>query len=641
MSSTTSDTQTDAGRGPAARYAYLRRDGTIDIVLGSLAAGIGAYAFQFLAGHNLGAAGFASIGALLTAHFLAFVIILLPIEQFVIRRITLGGTGWVIPLRAVVLTLVTIAISAGVVWATADDYFDGDVRFVGFVIGTVALHFFFAVGRGYLAGHRRFRSYGVASAAGSMLRLAIAITVVIIEPTVAGFAWAQVLGPLVIFAWRPFRAPSQRRTGSRGSLDAAHAESVDDRGLLSGLVLSAAASQALLLAGPLVAGALGATDVEFSITYATLLLARAPLTFGYNLIARILPPFTEMAARNERRELRAWARGMGLAGVVLAVIGGFTGAFAGPTLIAVAFGSDFAPDAPVAGLAAAGVVLASAALFVGQILVARGQPTRLATAWTVAVAAAAATLALPIDDPILRVVVGFVAGEAVALTVLVVGALLRDRQETEISHGYLVVKRSVDIGVALVLLVLFSPVLALVALAVRADSKGPAFFRQLRVGRDGVEFWMVKLRTMIIDHDEELFRAHLERMRDADNGDDVYTIRIDEDHRVTRVGRRLRRWSIDELPNLWNVLKGSMSLVGPRPLVPAEAELIGMNNPRFSVKPGVTGLAQVRGRDTLSMDERTTLDLEYVAKRSTRLDARILVDTVATVFRDRGQEAKG
>ncbi len=631
-------TNRPAERSGATRYAYLRSDGTLDIVVGSLVAGLGAYAYQFLGGHSLGAEDFAPIGALLTAHFLAFVIILLPIEQFVIRRITLGARGWVVPLRAVALAASAAVAGAIVVWMTADDYFEGDVSFVWFVVATVAFHFFFAVGRGYLACFRRFRAYGQVSAAASLLRLALAVGVVLIGATVQGFAWAQVLGPLVIFLWRPLRPPAEPISSTR-QLEAEHVDSMGERGLLSGLVLSSAASQALLLSGPLVAGALGATDVQFSVTYATLLIARAPLTLGYNLIARVLPPFTEMAATGEERELRSWARGLGIAGVALAVIGGFVGAVIGPTLVAIAFGQDFRPSSLVAGLAAAGVVLAASGLFIGQVLVARGQPARLAIAWFLALGAAALALLIPIEDPILAVTVAFLVGEAVALGALVLGALLRDRGEGEISHGYVVAKRSMDIAGALVAMVLLSPVLAVAALAVRLDSPGPAFFRQLRTGRGGRDFWMVKLRTMAIDHDPAVFHEHLEAIRQS-GLDEEYTIKIDADPRVTAVGSRLRRWSLDELPNLWNVLKGSMSLVGPRPLVPEEAALIGLDNPRFSVKPGVTGYAQVHGRDTISMAERTLLDETYIKERSLGLDLRILVATVGTVFRNPGEETK-
>ena len=320
------------------------------------------------------------------------------------------------------------------------------------------------------------------------------------------------------------------------------------------------------------------------------------------------------------------------------MVGGFVGALIGPIMVSIAFGSDFRPTVEVAGLAAAGVVLASAGLFVGQILVARSQPIRLAVAWAVALLAAGAAVFLPIDDPILRVTLAFVVGEAVALFALVAGALMRDRREGEVSHGYAVVKRSVDIGVSLVTMVLLLPVLLVAALAVKMTSEGPAFFRQIRIGRGGTEFWMVKLRTMAIDHDDEVYHKHLNRIKEGVDREDIYTIRIDDDPRITKVGATLRRWSIDELPNLWNVLKGSMSLVGPRPLVPDEADMIGRDNPRFDAKPGVTGLAQVRGRDRISMNARTVLDIEYVEDRSMKLDTRILWETFSAVFRDPGDE---
>jgi len=614
----------------------MRSDGTLDIVVGSLAAGIGGYAYQFLAGRSLGTEGFAAIGILLTAHFLSFVVVLMPIEQFVIRRLTLGARGWVVPARAVALAVSAAAAAGLVVAVSGDDYFAAFSSrrvFVLFVLATVTLHFFFAVGRGYLAGQRRFRSYGHASAGASALRLAIAVSVAVLAPTVTGFAWAHVLGPLVIIAWRPWK-PSR----SEPRVTGADIEGFEDKGLLSGLVLAAAASQALLLAGPLVASRLGATNAQFSVVFATLLIARAPLTLGYNLIARILPSFTEMAARGERRELRAWARGIAIASGLLSVVGALLGALLGPLLVGIAFGSGFAPTAYVAAVAGAGVVMAAGGLFIGQILVAKGQSLRLGVAWLIAVVAAVVMIVLPFDDPVVHVVMAFMVGEIAALGALVGAALMRDADESEISHGYQVVKRSLDIAGAMVAIVLLFPVMFVAALAVKRDSPGPAFFRQRRVGRGGELFWMVKLRTMIFDQDEEVFRNHLDELARSGADDSEYTIRIDEDPRITNVGAKLRKWSIDELPNFWNVLKGSMSLVGPRPLVQEEAELIGLDHRRFQVKPGVTGLAQVHGRDSIALAERTEWDVKYVETRSTRLDLEVLFATLGAVFRTPGDQ---
>jgi lipopolysaccharide/colanic/teichoic acid biosynthesis glycosyltransferase len=413
-------------------------------------------------------------------------------------------------------------------------------------------------------------------------------------------------------------------------------EPEDDKWLLSGLVLSAAASQALLLATPLVASRLGATDVQYSVIYATLLVARAPLTIGYNLIARILPSFTSMAAAGERRELRAWARGIGIASLLLSVLGAVLGAVFGSLIVGLMMGSGFAPSSGVAAMAGAAVTLAAGGLFIGQVLVAKSQPMRLAVAWVVALAAALVALGVPIEDPVVHAMVALVVGELVALVSLITAALIRDSDETAISHGYQVAKRSVDIGGALVLLVLSAPVLLVAAILVRIDSPGPAFFRQQRVGRDGQFFWIVKLRTMHVHHDDSVFTEHVERMRVAEGSDSAYPLRIDDDPRITRVGTRLRAWSIDELPNLWNVLKGSMSLVGPRPIVVEEADLIGLDSRRFEAKPGITGLAQVRGRDSIGIADRTALDIMYIDERTLKLDLEILLATVGTIFAEPG-----
>ena len=609
----------------------MRSDGTLDIVVGSLVAGLGGYAFTFISGRSLGEEAFAPFSVLLTAHFLAFIIVLMPIEQLVIRRITIGHRGWVVPMRAIALAASAGFAAAIVVGVAGDAYFDSRKEFVMFAVLTVFVHFFFAVGRGYLAGFRRFRAYGYVSASASLFRLSLAVAVSLLVPSVTGFAWAHILGPLVIFLWRPWKIAGKTDDG-----DATAVAEDSEKGLLSGLVLAAAASQALLLAGPLVASRLGATNAEISITYATLLIARAPLTLGYNLIARVLPSFTTMAVKGERRELRSWARGVAIAAGILSVAGGLIGLVLGPLLVSVAFGDGFAPTPLVAALSGAGVVLAGGGLFIGQILVARGQSMRLLIAWLFAVIAAVVAVSFPVSDPVLHVAIAFLVGEMMALVALTFVVLIRDMDEPEITHGYSVIKRSVDIGGALVALFLLLPVILISAIAVKIDSPGPVFFRQRRVGRGGVDFWMVKLRTMKFDHDDSVFKEHIHRLRVTEALDEDYTIKIEEDPRITRIGGKLRAWSIDELPNLWNVLKGSMSLVGPRPLVREEAELIGLDNLRFEVKPGITGFAQVHGRDSISLAERTAWDERYVAQRGTRLDLKILAATVGTVLRSSG-----
>lgn len=617
-------------RPPGARYAYLRSDGTAYLLAGSAVAGVAAYAYQLIGGRTLGAVAFAPVSVLLTIHFLTFIVLLLPIEQLVVRRLTVDRSLSGLPARAWWLGGVTVAASTLFAWLGVDLYLNGDRRFIAFTALTVAAHFVYAVARGNLAGRRRFREYGLSSGWASLLRLIVAVGVTLVRPSASGFAIGLVVGPAIVLAWRPFRRVEVQRP------ELNPAERMTDRGLLSGLVLASAASQALLLGGPIIVGLLGGSPVEISIAFAAFTLGRAPLTFGYNLLARVLPPFTEMAARGEREELRSWARGMAWAAAGLSLVAAAMGWVAGPWVVATAFGAGFVPSNLAAAIVAVGVVLAGAGLFVGQIMVARNQSFRLGVAWFAGVVAAASVVVLAAGmGAVERVSLAFGVGEVVALVALVTGAV--SHAETErVSRGsragYLIGKRTLDIGVSLGLLVVTLPLILAASLAVRLQGRGPIFFRQTRLGRDLRPFGMLKIRSMEAEANETVFAEHLARLEAARHAGTRPSIRIEGDARVTPVGRFLRRWSIDELPNLWNVLEGSMSLVGPRPLVEAEAELVGLGSDRFSVKPGITGLAQVAGRDALTMEERTQLDERYVEQRSLALDLRILAGTLSAIF---------
>jgi len=611
------------------RFASLTEDGTGHILAGSLLAGLAAYAYQIIGARTLGATAFAPVSVLLTIHFLTFIVFLLPVEQLVVRRLTLNRANSGLPKQAVWLSAFTVVAATTFAWLGVNRFLNGDKRFIVFTALTVSVHVGYAAARGHLAGWRRFREYGYASGGANILRLVVSLLILALRPSASGLAIALIVGPFITLVWHPFR----RVEGSRSTLAAEEAAAVGERGLLSGLVLSSAASQALLLAGPVVAGVLGATQASISIVFATFTLFRAPLTFGYNLIARVLPPFTEMAARQQRQELAAWARGIAAAGAGLSTLGFLMGYFFGPWVVAAAFGSDFRPEPGPAALIAGGVVLAGAGLFVAQVLVAQGKPAALGTAWVVGLVASAAGLLLSGGDAAARVAVAFVAGEAVALASLAIGAMVKPvGVQDPAGTAYNLAKRTIDIAVSAVALILTFPLLLVSIVAIKLDSRGPAFFRQERVGRNRKHFAMMKLRTMRADEGEKLFAEHLEQMEAALRNNEAAGIRIDDDPRITRVGKWLRRLSLDELPNLWDVLLGRMSLVGPRPLVPAEAELIGWENPRFTVKPGVTGLAQVSGRDQITADQRTAYDSEYVRTRSLALDIRIMLKTVAIVL---------
>jgi lipopolysaccharide/colanic/teichoic acid biosynthesis glycosyltransferase len=201
-------------------------------------------------------------------------------------------------------------------------------------------------------------------------------------------------------------------------------------------------------------------------------------------------------------------------------------------------------------------------------------------------------------------------------------------------------KRALDVVGAAALLMLSAPVLAVIAVAIRLDSPGPVLHRQARCGYRARPFTCLKFRTMLADSDEGPHRRYVQGLvtgqSDKRNGDGVY--KLVEDERVTRVGAVLRRTSLDELPQLWNVLTGDMTLVGPRPPLPYEVELYDeRQHRRLTVKPGLTGLWQVSGRNQLSYRDMCELDLEYIRTWNHALDARILMRTLPVVFFNSGR----
>jgi lipopolysaccharide/colanic/teichoic acid biosynthesis glycosyltransferase len=193
------------------------------------------------------------------------------------------------------------------------------------------------------------------------------------------------------------------------------------------------------------------------------------------------------------------------------------------------------------------------------------------------------------------------------------------------------VKRGVDVVVAAGALLMLSPLLAACALAIRLDTPGPIFFRQPRIGRKRATFSMFKFRTMVTDA-EDLKPAFSELNRREDG-----MFKIPDDPRITFVGRGLRKYSLDELPQLINVLRGEMSLVGPRPLIQVEADLIeSRHEARFNVRPGMTGPWQVFGRSDIPFDDMTKLDYTYVTNWSLGYDIKLMVRTISAILAGRG-----
>ncbi len=199
--------------------------------------------------------------------------------------------------------------------------------------------------------------------------------------------------------------------------------------------------------------------------------------------------------------------------------------------------------------------------------------------------------------------------------------------------------RALDIAVSLAAMLALAPLMAALWLLVRSTSAGPGIFRQERVGRGMRRFRVLKLRTMYARQDDQIHRDYvaglLRRERAAHGARGL--LKLEADPRITRIGKWLRRTSLDELPQLFNVLRGEMSLVGPRPALPWEADMWPSVYPqyrrRFDVRPGMTGLWQVSGRSRLSVEEWLEFDAEYVRRRCLGLDLRILARTLPAVFR--------
>ncbi len=202
------------------------------------------------------------------------------------------------------------------------------------------------------------------------------------------------------------------------------------------------------------------------------------------------------------------------------------------------------------------------------------------------------------------------------------------------STTYAIAKRALDISASLIALALASPIMAAIAVAIKLESKGPALFGHVRVGLNGKRFRCLKFRSMRPGAQEDLLLDDDLKRRYIEND---YKLPVDEDPRVTRLGRFLRRSSLDELPQLFNVLAGTMSLVGPRPVVPDELSWYGERAVRFlSVKPGITGVWQIQGRSRIGYPLRTEVELEAIDGRSFWTDLVVLAKSIPAVITARG-----
>ena len=396
------------------------------MILGTMVSAFSVYVYQVVAGRMLGTDEFAPIGVMWTVMFLVFTVLLLPVEQYVTRHLTITGGRTAGDRTGILLVGGTIAIGivlgVGFVFATLDRFFDGAAVYGLVMLVNLAGRSMLAVARGYLAGRRRFHAYGAAIAIEGVALVILSLFVAAVSPTTLAFAIAMSLGPLSVLIVRPFSG------GYRGEpLQDASAQGI---GFLGPLIIATGASQLVLSVGPIVVGFVGGTAAAISVFFITFTLFRGPVTSSYNIVARVLPDFTALAARGEQHRLSAWAGKLGLIGVATMIVFGISGWILGPTVVDFLYGGEFRPSSHLAALGAAGVGAALIALFLNQIYIARGETGRMAIVWVSSLVVAATVLAVTTTEPLLRVGTAFLAGEATAMVLLAgVGTLAhwRDR----------------------------------------------------------------------------------------------------------------------------------------------------------------------------------------------------------------------
>lgn len=224
-----------------------------------------------------------------------------------------------------------------------------------------------------------------------------------------------------------------------------------------------------------------------------------------------------------------------------------------------------------------------------------------------------------------------------SIDVLNISKKIENNIDKERNIGYLGVKRAVDIIGGLVGVMLLLPITLAIAIAriITKENDGPIFYEQLRIGKNGKQFRIYKYRSMVVNADQKL-EEYLNQNEEAKKEYQKYK-KLKEDPRITKVGNVIRKFSIDEFPQFINVLKGQMSLVGPRPYLPREQEdMKETYNTIITVKPGLTGYWQVNGRNNIDFEERTQMDVEYIHNRSLIGDFKIVLKTVFKVFKKEG-----
>jgi O-antigen/teichoic acid export membrane protein len=311
---------------------------------------------------------------------------------------------------------VRITPATGFTFFARGQYFAGDAVYVLISVVAVAGNALMALARGRLAGGRHFRAYGLVSGVVATVRVLLAVVFLKLASSGPSVGWALALAPFVVVAWLPFRrtgaAPGPRQGEGAGRF-------------LTGFVLASAASQVLLLLAPIGVGLISDEPGLMSVVFVTFQLFRLPIVMTQNLLARLLPPFTSLAAAGREDLLRLWAKRFAVGALALSPLAAVGGGLFGPAVVRLLFGAEFEPTWEVAALSAAGTVLAAVSLLAGQVLVARGRTMWLAAAWAVGFAVAVAALLPSFESAGVRVCQSFVLGEAAALAAILAFALRR------------------------------------------------------------------------------------------------------------------------------------------------------------------------------------------------------------------------
>jgi O-antigen/teichoic acid export membrane protein len=388
----------------------FRAEGTARMIAGSLAGALGAYLFVVVGGRRLGTVQFAPIALLWTVFFIVATVVLIPLEQFVTREVGRGRRVLVADRRVLVTVIGGTGIAlAAFVALTNEALFGGHPIFILQAFLLTGLFGLMQVGKGILAGQRRFAAYGLVLTLEGVFRLVAAVALLALAPSAAALGWAMVCAPLCILAARPWR--HDRTTDPEVSPTPA-------AGFLGNYVIGSAASQLLLAGGPLGVVVLGGDAALRSVIFTTFTLYRAPLTLIYNLQGRVLS-FLVRSNGNGVDVSRLITR-IALIGVGLGSLAGLVGWLVGPALVELLFGPDFRPQAAVAALVAAGVIVASATQIMAQALVASGSTRQLAGAWVGGLLAGVAAMLVWGGGPGLRVGVGFLVGELTAFVLALI-----------------------------------------------------------------------------------------------------------------------------------------------------------------------------------------------------------------------------